>query len=89
MLPMQGAWVRSLVGELRSYMSRLSQAKKQKNAKKTVIQINLFTKRNRLTNMQNKLMVTKEDSGGDKSAIWDSQIHATIYKVDKQQGPTV
>ena len=27
--------------------------------------------------------------GGDKLGVWDQQIHTTIYKIDKQQGPTV
>ena len=31
----------------------------------------------------------REKRGRDKLGIWDSQIHTTIYKIDKQQGPTV
>ena len=27
--------------------------------------------------------------GKGKLGIWDQQIHTTIYKIDKQQGPTV
>ena len=27
--------------------------------------------------------------GRDKLGVWDQQIHTTIYKIDKQQGPTV
>ena len=27
--------------------------------------------------------------GGDKLGVWDQQIHTTIYKIDKQEGPTV
>ena len=36
-------------------------------------------------------MVTKgEMSGGkDKSGAWDEHMHTTMYKTDKQQGPTV
>ena len=34
-------------------------------------------------------MVAKGEKGGDKLGIWDQQIHTTIYKIDKQQGPTV
>ena len=48
--------------------------------------------RNRLTDIENKLMVTKGDSGGrgeDKLGVWYSHIHTTIHKTDKQQGPTV
>ena len=35
-------------------------------------------------------MVTKGKSGQrDKLGVWDSQIYTTIYKIGKQQGPTV
>ena len=36
-------------------------------------------------------MVTKEErkSGRDKSGVWDQQTQTTVYKLDKQQGPTV
>ena len=36
-------------------------------------------------------MVTKGERGWrrDKLGVWDQQIHPTIYKIDKQQGPTV
>ena len=27
--------------------------------------------------------------GRDKSGAWDEHIHATMYKIDNQQGPTV
>ena len=27
--------------------------------------------------------------GGDKLGVWDQQIHTTVYKIDKEQGPTV
>ena len=33
-------------------------------------------------------MVTKGKREGDKLGIWDEQIHTTIYKIGKQQGPT-
>ena len=46
--------------------------------------------RNRLTDIENKLMVTKEERWGrDKFGIWDQQIQTTIYKIDEQQGPTI
>ena len=45
---------------------------------KKKMQINLFTKQNRLR--ENKLMVTKEERRGGTN---------TIYETDKQQGPTV
>ena len=35
-------------------------------------------------------MVTKGESRGrDKLGGWDEQIHTTVYKIDKHQGPTV
>ena len=34
-------------------------------------------------------MVTKGERGRDKLGVWDQQIHTTIYKIDKQQGPTI
>ena len=41
--------------------------------------------RNRLTDIENKLMVTKGERGleRDKLGVWDQQIQATIYKVNK------
>ena len=33
--------------------------------------------------------VAHQKGGGDKLGIWGYQIHTTIYKIDKQQGPTV
>ena len=30
-----------------------------------------------------------EGEGRDKLGVWDQQIQTTIYKIDKQQGPTV
>ena len=56
-----------------------------------MIQMNLFTNRNRLTDIENKPMVTKEETwrGRDKSGSWDEHTHTTIYKIDIQQGHTV
>ena len=34
-------------------------------------------------------MVTQVGEGKDKLGILDLQIHTTLYKTDKQQGPTV
>ena len=46
--------------------------------------------RNRPTDIENKLMVTKGERGeGDKLGVWDWHIHTTIYEIDSQQGPTV
>ena len=36
------------------------------------------------------LWLQKGKRGGrDKLGVWDQQIHTTIYKTDKKQGPTV
>ena len=42
--------------------------------------------RNRLTDTENKLIVTKEKRGAgrDKLGVWDWQIQTVIHKVDKQ-----
>ena len=53
-----------------------------------MIQMNLSTKQ-RLTDMENKLMVTKGKRGRDKIGVWDWHIHTTIYKIDNQQGNAV
>ena len=46
--------------------------------------------RNRVTDAENKLMVTTGGKWGrDKLGDWDWHIHTTIYKIDNQQGPTV
>ena len=36
-------------------------------------------------------MVTKGEmeGGREKSGVWDQQIQTTMYKIDKQQGPTI
>ena len=35
-------------------------------------------------------MFTKGERGKkDKLGVWNEQIYTTIYKIDKQQGPTV
>ena len=52
---------------------------------------NLLKNRNRLTDIEKKLLVTKEGSGGrinEKFGI-DQQIQTTKYKIDKQSDPTV
>ena len=45
--------------------------------------------RNGLTDIEDKLMVTKGKkwSRRGKLGVWDFQIQTTIYKIDKQQGP--
>ena len=45
--------------------------------------------RSRLTSIENKLTVIKGKGGGDcrgKLRIWDYEIQATMYKIDKIQG---
>ena len=50
-----------------------------------MIQINLFTRQkwtHKYRNIENKLMVTKGDSGGGgKLGVWDQHIHTAIYKI--------
>ena len=47
--------------------------------------------RNRRTDIENKLTVIKEKRGwgSDKLGVWNQEIHTTVYKIDKQCGPTV
>ena len=46
--------------------------------------------RNWFKTSENKLMVTRGERGGrDKVGFEDQQIHNTIYKINRQQGPTV
>ena len=74
---------------------------KQKKAEKDqyyIISLNMWslkntneiipkTKTEGLTDMENKLRVTKgEDGEGVKLGTWDYQIHTTLYKIDKQWG---
>ena len=39
--------------------------------------------------MHVQLPKEKGGAGRDKLGVWDQQIHTNIYKIDKQQGPTV
>ena len=50
--------------------------------------MNLFTKQKQ-TDIENKLIITKKGLGGNKLGIWDQQIQSTIYKIDNKQGSTV
>ena len=58
-----------------------------------MIQINLFIKKEvRVTDIENKLMVTKEDHGDvgrGKLGVWIQYAHTTVYKLGGQQRPTV
>ena len=48
-------------------------------------------RRYRLTDIENKLRVTKRERGWgrDKLRIWEKQIQIAMYKIGKQKGPTV
>ena len=39
--------------------------------------------RNKVVDVENKLIVTKEERRGDNLDDWDWHIHATIFKTDK------
>ena len=59
---------------------------------KTWYKCTYLQNRNRLTDIEDKLVVTKGDTwqrGREKSGAWDKHTHTTIYKIDNQQGPTV
>ena len=48
--------------------------------------MNLFTKQKQTHSIENKLMVTREETGWERNnlGVWDQQIQTTIYKTDKQ-----
>ena len=47
--------------------------------------MNFLQNRNRLTDTENKLMVTKgERVGRDKLGVWDQQIQNTTYKINNK-----
>ena len=50
--------------------------------------MNLFTKQKQTQTQKTNLWLPK-GVGRDKSGVSDEQIQSTIYKTDKQQGPTV
>ena len=47
--------------------------------------------RSRLTDIENRPVVAKGEEGweGDGMGVWDQQMQAIIYRMEKQQGPTV
>ena len=49
--------------------------------------MNYLQNRNRLTDKENKLLVTKGERWAEKYkfGIWDEHKHSTVYKIDKQQ----
>ena len=52
--------------------------------------MNLFTKQKETHRHRKQIYgYQRGKAGGDKVGVWDQQIQTTIYKIDKQQGPTV
>ena len=48
-----------------------------------MLQITYLQNRNRVTDVENKFMVTKGERGGrDKLGDWDWHMHTIIYKID-------
>ena len=47
-----------------------------------------FYRTESLTDIKNKLMITKGDNmgGRDKSTAWDEHTQTVIYKIDNEQG---
>ena len=53
-------------------------------------QINLITKQKQTQRHRKQTCgYLRGKDRGDKFRVWDQQIQTTIYKIDKQQGPTV
>ena len=55
---------------------------------KKMIQMNFLQNRNRLTDLENKLIVTRL-GGRDRLGDWDWHVHTAIFKTDNQEGPMV
>ena len=55
----------------------------------SMIQMNLFTKRKRTHRHKKQTYGYLRGKDGNKPGVQDQQIQTTIYKIDKQQGPTV
>ena len=53
--------------------------------------MNLFTNRNRLTDIENKFMVNSEEScwGRDTLCLGLTYTHYCLHKTDNQQGPAM
>ena len=51
--------------------------------------MNLFTKQKQIHRHRKQTYGYQRGKVGDKLGVWDEDIHTTIYKTDKQQGPTV
>ena len=55
-----------------------------------MIQINLFTEEKQTHSHRKQTYGYQTEKGGrHKLQVWDYQIQTTIYKIDKQQGPTI
>ena len=48
--------------------------------------MNFFTNRNRVTDVGNKLTVTRGIGERDKLRVWDEHIHSTVYKMGSRGG---
>ena len=51
--------------------------------------MNLFKKQDQTTDMENKLMVTKQERKGGINQEFGVNRYTLLYKIDKQQEPTV
>ena len=53
--------------------------------------MNISQNRNRLTDIENGLVIAKEEAGGERDGLgdWDQQMQTITYKIDKQQGSIV
>ena len=74
MLPLQGAQVQSLVGDLRSQMHEARPKTKIKPTNKK---------------SQFSRLVIAKVGGGKGVGGWGSQMEAFVYRMDKQQDPTL
>ena len=43
----------------------------------------IYKTETKLTDFENKFMVTKGKRGKDRLGVWDKHIHTTVYKIDK------
>ena len=59
------------------------------NVKNDTDELIYKTERDSQTQKTNLWLPKGKGKGRDKLGVWDQQIQATIYKIDKQQGPSV
>ena len=54
-------------------------------------QMNLYKEKEQTTDIENKLMVTKQERKGKEGINWEFGVnrYTLLYKIDKQQEPTV